>query len=256
MMAENVLRVGHLYPRLMNLYGDRGNIIALRHRAALRGIRVEVTQLTPGVPVDRGRFHLFFFGGGQDAEQSIIYRDFVDVKGAALREELSSGAACLAVCGGYQLLGKWYEVKGGTRIDGIGFLDAVTRAGSWRAIGNILIRSTLGGRDVEMAGFENHGGRTFLGEGLRPLGKVIAGGGNNGEDGGEGVLFKNTAGTYLHGPVLPKNPVLTDFLIERGMRREDSAFQLADAPSVFEERAFLSAREITLAERGKKRERF
>jgi len=250
------LEIGHLYPGLMNLYGDRGNIIAMKHRASLRGIQVKVTALNPGSVVDRGRYHLFFLGGGQDAEQSIIYKDFIETKGAALSEELKQGAACLAVCGGYQLLGNWYEIRGGHRIDGIGFLDVITRSGRWRTIGNILIRSRLGDRETELVGFENHGGRTFLREEVVPLGEVIAGGGNNGEDGGEGALFRSTVGTYLHGPVLPKNPVLTDFLIEKGLQREDPAFVLPEMEACFEKRAFESARAITLAEQGKKRERF
>lgn len=256
-MPDNpVLKIAHLYPTLMNLYGDRGNIIALRHRAALRGITVEVTPLGPGATVDRDRFHLFFFGGGQDAEQSIIYGDFIDVKGAVLREELAAGAACLAVCGGYQLLGRWYEIPGGRKIDGIGYLDAVTRAGRWRAIGNILIEADFGYGPVELVGFENHGGRTTLGPGVAPLGRVLAGGGNNGGDGGEGALAGNTVGTYLHGPVLPKNPALTDFLLERALRRGYPGYVLSPAAAAAEERAFRKAREITLAERGKRREDF
>ena len=253
---NTVLEIGHLYPGLMNLYGDRGNIIALTYRAALRGIKVRVTPLEPGDSVDRDRFHLFFFGGGQDAEQSIIYKDFVEKKGANLSTELGNGAACLAVCGGYQLLGRWYEVKGGQRIDGIGFLDVETRAGDWRAIGNILIRSMLNGTETELVGFENHGGRTYLGDGISPLGEVLAGGGNNGEDNGEGVLYHSTVGTYLHGPVLPKNPALTDFLIEKGLQRADTSFVLDNADATFETRAFEAAKKITLKERGITRDRF
>lgn len=255
-MAMPILRIAHLYPALMNLYGDRGNIIALQRRAAQRGIGSEVTPLRPGDSLTRRRFHVFFFGGGQDAEQTLIYRDFIDLKGTPLKEEIEDGAACLAVCGGYQLLGRWYEVFGGKRIEGSGALDLHTEAGKVRSIGNVLIEADLHGQRFQMVGFENHGGRTILGPGLAPLGRVLVGGGNNGKDGTEGALYKNTVGTYLHGPVLPKNPRLTDFLIERGLQRLEPGFRLEAATTDMEDQAFQAARAITVAERGKRWDRF
>lgn len=255
-MKDCSLRVGHLYPDHMNLYGDRGNLMAFVYRAGLRGITVEVEQLQPGDPVARGRYDFFFFGGGQDNEQEQIYEDFLSRKGQDLARELDDGAACLAVCGGYQLLGRSYEVYGGKKIPGLGWMDVWTEAGSMRAIGNILIESTLDGRVVELAGFENHGGRTFLGEGVTPLGRVVIGSGNNGQDGTEGALVKSVVGTYLHGPVLPKNSALTDWLLARSLARRYSGYVLEPAGSQFEEAAFAEARQVIIGQRGARREQF
>jgi CobQ-like glutamine amidotransferase family enzyme len=249
-MMEPSLRIGHLYPNEMNLYGDRGNLLAFSWRARLRGIEIELDRLLPGDPIARGRYDFFFFGGGQDAEQERIHDDFLSLKGESLARELDDGAACLAVCGGYQLLGKQYLAYGGKRISGLGWLDLQTEAGSSRAIGNILIESELDGRKVELVGFENHGGQTFLGRGVKPLGRVVAGFGNNGQDGTEGAVVKSVVGTYLHGPLLPKNPALTDWLLARSLARRYPEYQLAPAASQFEEAAFAEARREILAQKG------
>lgn len=256
MTEDSVLRIGHLYPGLMNLYGDRGNVLALRYRAALRGIRTEVIALDPGQPVTPGMADIYFFGGGQDAEQEKIYGDFIDVKGRGLADELDAGAACLAVCGGYQLLGHYYVAFGGKRIEGLGWLDVRTEAGQSRSIGNILVAAELGGQTFEVVGFENHGGETWLGNDVVPLGHVLAGSGNNGRDGTEGAVRKNVVATYLHGPILPKSPALTDWLIARGMSRRISGFTLEPAGDDFEQAAAAEARALTLRERGQRRDRF
>lgn len=255
-MMDMTVRIGHLYPDHMNLYGDRGNLLALTWRARLRGIAVEIDRLQPGDTIGKGCYDFFFFGGGQDAEQERIYDDFLSIKGESLARELDDGAACLAVCGGYQLLGKHYLAHGGKRIPGLGWLDVHTEAGSTRAIGNVLIEAKLGGHQVEMVGFENHGGQTFLGEGVASLGRVIAGFGNNGKDGTEGAVVKSVVGTYLHGPVLPKNPALTDWLLARSLVRRYPGYLLEPAPSQFEDAAFSEARQEILDQKGLHREQF
>lgn len=257
-MEKPVLRVAHLYAGLMNLYGDRGNIQALRYRAALRGLACEVEALEPGDSIEPGRWDLFFFGGGQDAEQVLIYKDLIRVKGDALRSEIDAGAACLAVCGGYQLLGRYYEAADGSRLDGLGIMDHYTVAGKERMIGNVIIETgpLFGGEPFEMAGFENHGGRTVCGPGCEPLGRVVAGYGNNGEDGFEGAVYRNCVGTYLHGPVLPKNHRLTDRLIRQALQRRYPGYEPAPVPAPFETAALEEAAGLIRRERGRRYERF
>ncbi len=204
----------------MNLYGDRGNIVALARRCLWRGIRPEVEAVGLGDRVDLAGFDIFFMGGGQDKEQKLICEDFQGMKGSALSEAVRDGVAVLAICGGYQLLGRYYETGAGDRLPGIGLLDVETRAGKKRMIGNVVAASTLdGGRQRTLVGFENHSGRTYLGPGAGPLAQVYLGYGNNGQDGGEGAVYRNVVGTYLHGSVLPKNPWLADWLIARALGR-------------------------------------
>lgn len=214
------LRLCHLYPDLMNLYGDRGNVLALTQRCAWRGIELEVVPVSLGEKVGFTAFDIVFMGGGQDKEQMLIARDFHTVKGSALAEAVADGVPLLAVCGGYQLLGRFYETGGGRRLRGVGLFDIETRAGTKRMIGNVVATSTLdAGRLRTLVGFENHSGRTYLGPGMRPLGRVLVGYGNNGEDGQEGAVLRHALGTYLHGSVLPKNPWLCDWLIARALAR-------------------------------------
>lgn len=259
-MKKPQLRIAHLYAGLMNLYGDRGNVRALQHRAVLRDIEVEVVSLDPGDRIEAGRWDLFFFGGGQDAEQLLIYEDLLANKGDALRREIEAGAACLAVCGGYQLLGRYYQAADGSRVDGLGIMDHYTEAGRGRLIGNILIEADPlfggGSERFELVGFENHGGRTRLGPDSTPLGRVVAGCGNNGEDGTEGSVLRNCVGTYLHGPILPKNHRLTDWLLERALQRRDPAFELSPLDAAVEQRAFAEARALVVREQGRNFERF
>jgi len=251
-MATNKFVIGHLYPGLMNLYGDRGNLMALAKRASLRGIQVEVVAINPGEPLSSGSFDMYFFGGGQDSEQNLIYDDFIDKKGSVLVSEIKDGVPCLAVCGGYQLLGDFYEVADGKRISGIKALDVKTVSGKNRLIGNVLIEAELDGEKFEMVGFENHGGRTHLGDGMIPLGRVLVGNGNNGEDGYEGLIYKNTVATYLHGPVLPKNYHLTDFFLKQGMLRKNGQFVLSEINNDIEQAAFESAKQIALNQKNLK----
>jgi CobQ-like glutamine amidotransferase family enzyme len=208
------LRVCALYPELMNIYADRGNIAVLRARCEWRGIGFELASASLGDPMDPAGHDLFYIGGGQDRDQAAVAGDMVATKRDALHAAAERGAVVLAVCGGYQLLGRSYQL-GDEELPGIGLVDLHTvREPGPRLIGNCAIEADLGGGRRVIAGFENHGGRTYLGAGERPLGRVIAGHGNNGRDGQEGVRRGNVIGTYLHGPLLPKNAWLADRLIE------------------------------------------
>ena len=237
------IRICHLYPDLMNLYGDRGNVIALRRRAEWHGLRPVVEEVSLEDKPDFRRFDIIFIGGGQDREQKLICLDFQKVKGSALAEAVEDDVALLAICGGYQLLGEYYQTGEGERVPGIGVLKLFTVAGKKRLIGNVIIETDIlgGPRPKTVVGFENHSGKTYLGEGLRPLGRVIAGHGNNGEDGGEGVIYRNTIGTYLHGSLLPKNPEVTDFLLRRALVRRYGAAELKPLNDEVERRAHEAA---------------
>jgi len=213
--------VGWLYPDLMNIYGDRGNIVTLCQRARWRGLEARVLELGKGDAAGMDQVDVFFFGGGQDREQALVYDDLLETKAVHLAAAVQSGAAVLAVCGGYQLLGHYYETAAGDRMPGIGMIDVHTTAGSKRCIGDVVVRAdeSLGLEPPTLVGFENHSGRTFLGDGVRPLGRVLKGSGNNGSDGTEGVSSGNVFGSYLHGSLLPKNPHLADLIIERALGR-------------------------------------
>jgi len=180
-----------------------------------------VHELGKGKAAGMDEVDVFFFGGGQDREQALVYDDLLETKAAHLAAAVQNGAAVLAVCGGYQLLGHYYETASGERLPGIGLIDVHTTAGSKRCIGDVVVRAdeSLGLDPPTLVGFENHSGRTFLGEGVRPLGRVLRGSGNNGSDGTEGVSLGNVFGSYLHGSLLPKNPHLADLIIERGLGR-------------------------------------
>jgi len=213
------LTIGYLFPELMNIYGDHGNVITLVRRCEWRGIEVVVDELGPGDPVKPGRHDIFFMGGGQDREQLLVCRDLLDVKGEAIRNEIEEGAAALVICGGYQLFGRFYRPFDADELPGIDVFDAHTVAGKRRFIGNVVVTSGLEGASGTVVGFENHSGKTYLGEGCEPLGKVTVGYGNNGEDGFEGAVYRGAVGTYLHGSLLPKNPGLADFLIGKALER-------------------------------------
>ena len=213
-MSAPTLRVCALYPELMNIYADRGNIAVLRARCEWRGIGFELAGASVGAAVDADAHDLFYMGGGQDRDQALVARDMVDTKREALHAAAARGAVVLAVCGGYQLLGAGYEMAGET-LPGVGLVDLRTvREPGPRLIGNCAIEADLGSGPRIVAGFENHGGRTYLEAGEAPLGRVISGHGNNGRDGFEGVHRAGVIGTYLHGPLLPKNVWLADRLIE------------------------------------------
>jgi lipid II isoglutaminyl synthase (glutamine-hydrolysing) len=213
-MAERELRVLWLYPDHMNIYADRGNIAVLERRCAWRGIRFSLARCGPGEHVDPAAHELLYVGGGQDRDQALVAHDLVETKRAAIEAALARDAAMLAVCGGYQLLGHSYELPGGESLPGLGVVDLRTvREPGRRLIGNVVIEADVGGGPRRLAGFENHGGRTYLGPAEQPLGRVTSGFGNNGKDGQEGVRRGRLIGTYLHGPLLPKNAWLADVLI-------------------------------------------
>jgi lipid II isoglutaminyl synthase (glutamine-hydrolysing) len=231
------LRVCALYPELMNIYADRGNLAVLRARCEWRGLGFELASSTLGDGLDPDAHDLFYIGGGQDRDQVAVAQDLSDRKRAALKAAAGRGAVVLAVCGGYQLLGRSYQL-GGVELPGIGLLDLHTvREEGPRLIGNCAIEADLGDGPRVIAGFENHGGRTYLGEGEQPLGRVLRGHGNNGRDGLEGVHHDNVIGTYLHGPLLPKNVWMADRLIELAL-----GIELEPLDDRLEEAAHASAR--------------
>ena len=241
------LRAVALYPEQMNIYADRGNILFLRRRCEWRGIDFSYEAAGAGEPLNAGAHDLIYIGGGQDRDQRIVAEDMVASKRAGLAEAVEDGAVVLAVCGGYQLLGHSYEL-GDERIGGLGLADLETvRQPGPRLIGNIEIEVDLGEGPKELAGFENHGGRTHLGDGAEPLGRVVRGHGNNGSDGLEGVRRLNMIGTYLHGPLLPKNAWLADRLIQLALaRRHGGEPELAPLDDALEAAAHAAARRAAL----------
>ena len=209
--------VGHLYPDYLNIYADRGNIAVLSRRAAWRGHELEVHSVSVGDPLIPGEHDLLYVGGGQDREQALVAQDLV-AKAAGVRESVAAGAAVLAVCGGYQLLGRSYRDLHGSELPGIGVFPFDTVAGETRMIGDVLLECELEpGLRRTLAGFENHAGRTRLDPDARPLGRVVAGFGNDGESGFEGCRVGRALGTYLHGPLLPRNPWLADWLLRQAL---------------------------------------
>ena len=211
------IAVAHLYPDYLNIYADRGNIAVLTRRAALRGHALHVTGVEPGDPLDPSAFDLLYVGGGQDREQALIAPDFAR-RGPAIAAAVQTGTAVLAVCGGYQLLGRGYRGRDGSWMPGAGVLPLETVAGERRLIGDVLLEADLGGGvRIPVAGFENHAGRTLLDTGAIPLGRVLAGHGNDGTSGFEGCRVGAAIGTYLHGPLLPRNPELADWLLARAL---------------------------------------
>lgn len=249
-----MITVGHLYPEYLNIYADRGNIAVLQRRCEWRGIGFAVRAIGLGDEIPVGEVDLLYVGGGQDREQALIAPDFA-AKAGGLRAALDGGAALLAVCGGYQLLGRSYVDQSGAELPGAGILPLRTVAGSTRLIGNVLLECELEpGRTETLAGFENHAGRTLLDPGATPLGRVVAGFGNDGESGYEGCRAGRAIGTYLHGPLLPRNPWLADWLIAQALARTNggSVPQLAPLPDELE----LAAHAVSAArarERGGRR---
>ena len=214
-MAERRLRVAHLYPELLNLYGDSGNVLVLRKRMEWRGIACEVHEVHMGERPTFGDADLVFVGGGSDRDQRTVAGELRAV-GAELASFVEDDGVLLAVCGGYQLLGHSY-LMGDEEVRGLSLVDLYTDRGSPRLIGNVVVESRISGQPV--VGYENHGGRTHLGVGVEPLGRVLHGHGNDGESGYEGCLYRNVVGTYVHGPLLPKNPGVADWLIARALER-------------------------------------
>jgi len=211
------LNICHLYPDLLNVYGDMGNILILKHRAEKRNIKVNIINISINDTFEPEKYDIVFFGGGQDFEQSIVSSDLLKNKVSFIKEYIESGKVFLCICGGYQLLGKYYTTPAGEKLKGLGILDIYTEAGNKRFIGNTIIYNKE--FDETYVGFENHSGKTYIGN-LKPLGRVIIGYGNNGEDGYEGCIYKNTFCTYFHGSLLSKNPELADRLLKLALQNK------------------------------------
>jgi lipid II isoglutaminyl synthase (glutamine-hydrolysing) len=237
------IRLGHLYPDYLNIYADRGNIAVLRERAAWRGYELGVVPLSVGDRIDPQAHDLLYVGGGQDREQALVARELAG-KGEQVLAAADAGVALLAVCGGYQLLGRFYRFGNGDELPGVGLFPLHTIAGEQRMIGDILLDCELDlGRRRTLAGFENHAGRTYLDAGAEPLGRVVAGFGNDGTSGFEGCRVGRAIGTYLHGPLLPRNPWLADWLLGQAIAHQTGGEppDLGELPDELERQAHVVA---------------
>ncbi|WP_346887868.1 type 1 glutamine amidotransferase [Clostridium sp. UBA1056] len=228
------INICHLYPDLLNVYGDVGNILILKHRAEKRGINVTVKNISIGDEFNADDFDIVFFGGGQDYEQSIVSKDLLETKKQGITDYIESGKVFICICGGYQLLGKTYETSTGDILEGLGVLDIYTKASNERLIGNSIIYNEL--FNETYVGFENHSGKTYIGD-LTPLGVVKYGFGNNGEDKKEGCIYKNTFCTYFHGSLLSKNPELADRLLYLAIQNKYGDIELSPLDDTFEMKA-------------------
>lgn len=228
------INICHLYPDLLNVYGDIGNILILKHRAEKRGINVIIKNVSIGDEFSPEDFDIVFFGGGQDYEQSIVSKDLVETKKQGITDYIESGKVFICICGGYQLLGKTYETSTGEILEGLGVLDIYTKASNERLIGNSIIYNEF--FNETYVGFENHSGKTYIGD-LNPLGIVKYGFGNNGEDKKEGCVYKNTFCTYFHGSLLSKNPELTDRLLSLAIKNKYGEVELSPLNDSFEIKA-------------------
>ena len=231
------LKICHMYPDVLNLYGDRGNMICLRQRLAWRGIEAQITRLPIGSEARLSDFDLVFIGGGQDFEQQVLLEDLHRGKDREIRAAIEDGVPFLTICGGYQMLGHYYETYDGKRCDFIGAVDLYTVGSKTRMIGNYKFRCGEASGGSLVVGFENHSGKTWLGSGVQPLGTVLAGFGNNGEDKTEGVRYRNVFGTYSHGPLLPKNPELCDRILLTALERKYGKAELSPLDDAAEQAA-------------------
>ena len=242
------LNICHLYPDLMNTYGDKGNIIAISKRCQWRGIKTTLTKISIGDKVNPEKFDIYFFGGGQDRQQTIVGKD-LQKKAKDLKKSIEDDAVLLSICGGYQLLQKYFKPKTKEIIKGISLFDAYTVGSDDRMIQNLLIEINPQLYDdiksnyptSQLIGFENHSGKTYLGAEVQPLGKVIVGAGNNGEDKTEGTIYKSAFGCYLHGSLLPKNPHFADYLISKALERRYGQVKLKPIDDTFEWQAHQAA---------------
>ena len=229
------LNICHLYPDILNLYGDRGNIITIKRRLESRGIKVNIDECSIGQPLNADKYDIFFIGGGQDFEQEVLLRDLSSGKAQDIRTAVEEEKTFLAICGGYQMLGEYYKTWDGVQLDFIGAIGVHTIGAKERMIGNYMFRTTPESGDTVVVGFENHSGKTYLSEQVAPLGMMLSGNGNNGEDKTEGARYKNVFGTYSHGSLLPKNPVLCDFILQTALNhRYDGAEPLAPLDDTLE----------------------
>ena len=213
------LNICHLYPEVLNLYGDRGNIRCLSRRLSWRGIDCHVDELKIGEKKDLTAYDLFFIGGGQDFEQEVLLGDLNSGKGAEIKAAVEDGKTFLCICGGYQMMGHYYQTHDGVKCEFLGAVDFHTVGSDTRMIENYAFRLGEESGAGTVVGFENHSGKTYLGDGVRPLGTILKGCGNNGEDGTEGVRYRNVFGTYSNWPVLPKNSAFADFLLKTALQR-------------------------------------
>lgn len=221
------LKICHMYPDVLNLYGDGGNIICMKKRLEWRGIEASVTRLPIGTDMSLAGFDLIFIGGGQDFEQQVLLEDLHRGKEREIKAAIEDGKTFLTICGGYQMLGSYYETYDGKRCDFIGALDLYTIGSRQRMIDNYKFKCTDSAGGSVVVGFENHSGKTYLGSGIEPLGTVLAGFGNNGEDKTEGAHYKNVFGSYSHGPMLPKNPEFCDMLLLTALKRKYGRAELS-----------------------------
>ena len=229
------LNICHLYPDILNLYGDRGNIITMKRRLEGRGIKVNIDECSIGQPLNADKYDIFFIGGGQDFEQEVLLRDLSSGKAQDIRTAVEEEKTFLAICGGYQMLGEYYKTWDGVQLDFIGAIGVHTIGAKERMIGNYMFRTTPESGDTVVVGFENHSGKTYLSEQVAPRGMMLSGNGNNGEDKTEGARYKNVFGTYSHGSLLPKNPVLCDFILQTALNhRYDGAEPLAPLDDTLE----------------------
>ncbi len=243
---DKKIKLGFLYSDLMNTYGDSGNVEVLQARLKAQGFQSEVINLSLDANAKQfGNVDFYFFGGGQDQNQEVVASDLKGGKGEVIKTKVDGGCPLLAICGGYQLLGKWYQPYDAKKLEGVGIFNVETKASDKRMIGNLYIKTqTFLGN--ELIGFENHSGQTFLSDSAQPLGKVIKGFGNNGEDQSEGVVYKNAIGCYLHGPVLTKNPIFADFFIRKIFEYKGIKNALKETADMFEKNAYQQSIERAL----------
>ncbi len=231
------LKICHLYPDILNLYGDRGNIICMSKRMEWRGIEAEVTGVSVGDPLNYEDYDIFFIGGGQDFEQGVLLADLAAGKASEITRAVEDEKVFLAICGGYQMLGQYYKTWNGQQCDFIGALDLYTVGEKERMIGNYMYQCDASDQELVVVGFENHSGKTYLGSKVRPMGKVLSGYGNNGKDKTEGARYKNVFATYSHGPLLPKNPKLADLILKTALVRKYPDIDLEELDDTFENNA-------------------
>lgn len=231
------LKICHLYPDILNLYGDQGNIICMKKRLEWRNIDCSVTEVSIGESAKFTDFDIFFIGGGQDFEQEILLGDLAGGKADEIKAAVADGKTFLTICGGYQMLGSYYKTWDGQMCDFIGAIDYYTVGAKDRMIGNFMYKCGTESGGSTVVGFENHSGKTFLGSGVSPLGTILSGYGNNGEDKTEGVRYNNVFGTYSHGPVLPKNPQLADFILKTALSQKYTSFDFEPLDDTFENNA-------------------
>ncbi|MEF9916832.1 MAG: glutamine amidotransferase [Lachnospiraceae bacterium] len=228
------LKICHLYPDILNLYGDSGNLRCMQKRLQWRGIEAELTGISVGQDLDYDAYDVFVIGGGQDFEQEVLIQDLLSTKGQAIKQAVEEEKTFLAICAGYQILGNYYKTWDGKEYEFIGALDLYSVGTKKRVIGDYMFQCDEADGGMTVVGFENHSGQTYLGDHVRPFGKVLAGSGNNGKDKTEGARYKNVFASYSHGPVLPKNPKLCDHILKTALKRKYSDISLEELDDLFE----------------------